>query len=198
MPQFSAIVYNAHYLEESEAKEFLEYVRLSPNERLELLYELLNMVETDVISKNPAIIETESVKEATIVVRNFKGRLKPLTAIERKSIFRWIRTKSGQERDIFLPFEVPEIIQNLNEIPTVIVADKNAKIGENVVRRDLLSIISYINILRKHGVKLPFFNYARKIKFKEWDLCNDRDFGDFLNFVKDFKNNIFIYFHRLT
>ncbi len=97
LPQFSAIVYNAQYLEEHEAKKFLDFVRLYPNERLELLQNLLSSIETDVITKEPVTVDVETLNEATIVVRDGKKQLKPLTAYEidrrtqsKKSIFRWI------------------------------------------------------------------------------------------------------------
>jgi len=196
LPQFSAIVYNAQYLEESEAKEFLEYVRLNPNERLELLRKLLSLIETDVISKDPITIKAEILDEATIVVRDGNRQLKPLTAYEtdenqlsRKSIFKWIysilRREYIPKDDILLPFEVPEIIRTLKTIPTIIIVDKGAKVDQNDVYRGLSHIIGCINAIRKCGVDLPFFNYSGKFKFRDWNLCNDRELSEFLNFVKD-------------
>jgi len=196
LPQFSAIVYNAQYLEEHEAKEFLDFVRLYPNERLELLQNLLSSIEADVITKEPVTVDVETLNEATIVVRDGKKQLKPLTAYEigkrtqsKKSIFRWIysifKRQHVPKENILLPFEVPELIQHLKTIPTIIVVDKNAKVDRKSCHDDIRYIINCINTIRRFGVDLPYFDYANKFKFKDWNLCNDKEFGDFLNFVKD-------------
>ncbi len=84
-----------------------------------------------------------------------------------------------------LPFEVPELIQHLKTIPMIIVVDKNAKVDRKSCHDDIRYIISCINAIRRFGVDLPYFDYANKFKFKDWNLCNDKEFGDFLNFVRD-------------
>ncbi|AAL80661.1 hypothetical protein PFDSM3638_02685 [Pyrococcus furiosus DSM 3638] len=203
LPQLVVPTYNAEQLESDVAKEILEYTKLMPEERKELLENILAEVDSDIIDKSLSEIEVEKIAqelENKIRVRDDKGNSVPISQlnVQKSQLLLW--TNYSRKYPVILPYEVPEKFRKIREIPMFIILDSGLLADiQNFATNEFRELVKsmYYSLAKKYNslakkarstneIGLPFLDFRGKEKVITEDLNSDKGIIEVVEQVSSF------------
>jgi len=156
-PQFSRLVFEMGDLDGQTAKE-VRKLWTRKNTKLGRIIEKAGKIleKTKIIVGEPLSVDAAIARKPDLLVRDEKGEI--VTIKDTYSLFYWL---SGKGRRVYLPYEVPDIIEGA-KIPTPILIDQNIEEKEKVRKFVTGFFGRYNEIANSSKIKLPYFNYAGK------------------------------------
>ena len=154
IPQCSALVFNLEELPQELRREFRKHTLVKNEERGRVLESIVKKF-SDRLDDFPLAVEAIQLNQPKLLVRRSDNNEEEIKNTSR--IFSWI-WRDAEDEEIYLPFEVPELIKG-SSIPTFILIDD--EVGSDVYEK-VTKIFKKYNRIAERDTRLPRFDFRRK------------------------------------
>ncbi len=160
IPQCSALVFNLEDLPSELRIKFRNYVAIKNKNKKEILNSIVKKFPNQ-LENVTLTIEVNRLNQPKLLVRKLNNKEEEITNTSRIFSWIWKDTKKIGNEEIYLPFEVPELIKGSN-IPTFILIDDEVEGKKNDVYKKLIEIFRKYNKIAEKDERLPKFDFRKK------------------------------------